>query len=145
MKKVAGTKMHWRRETSIFMNNGEKKFYTDEELEQFKSLINKKLEEAESEYNKIVEQLRNFNNNGTDDTLNSMKIMEDGSDMNIKEELSLNAARLKKFVDNLHAALFRIENKTYGICKTTGKLIPKERLMAVPHTTQSIEAKQARQ
>lgn len=126
------------------MNSPEKNHYSEEELKEFKSLINKKLDEAESEYNNIVEQLRNFNNNGTDDTLNSMKIMEDGSDMNIKEELSLNAARLKKFVDNLHSALFRIENKTYGICKVTGKLIPKERLMAVPHTTMTIEAKQSR-
>lgn len=126
------------------MNNGEKKHYTDDELKQFRQLIYKKLDEAEFEYNNIVDQLRNFNNNGTDDTLNSVKIMEDGSDMNIKEELSLNAARLKKFVDNLRSALYRIENKTYGICKVTGKLIPKERLMAVPHTTMCIEAKNNR-
>jgi RNA polymerase-binding transcription factor DksA len=119
----------------------EKTSYSDHELMEFRQVIQNKLSEAQKEYDFLVEELRNFNHNGTDDTNSSMKIMEDGSDTNSKEEISINAARLGKFIENLRAAIFRIENKTYGICKNTGKLIPRERLLAVPHTTQTIEAK----
>lgn len=119
----------------------EKTSYSDHELMEFRQVIQTKLSEAQKEYDFLVEELRNFNHNGTDDTNSSMKIMEDGSDTNSKEEISINAARLGKFIENLRAAIFRIENKTYGICKNSGKLIPRERLLAVPHTTQTIEAK----
>ena len=81
------------------------------------------------------------NDHGTDDTASTFKILEDGSDTLAKEEAGQLAARQKKFIEQLENALIRIENKTYGICRVTGKLIPKERLRAVPHTTQSIEAK----
>ena len=124
------------------IKNEGKTAYSDKELDEFRTLINNKLHEATREYEYLVGELRNFSNNGTDDTVSSMKIMEDGSDTNLKEEIGVNAVRLKKFIDNLRAALFRIENRTYGICQMTGKLIPKERLLAVPHTTKSIEAKQ---
>jgi DnaK suppressor protein len=86
-------------------------------------------------------QLTSSNDHGTDDTANTFKMLEDGSDSLAKEEAGQLASRQRKFIDQLENALVRIENKTYGICRVTGKLIPKERLRAVPHTTQSIEAK----
>jgi len=86
-------------------------------------------------------QIINANENGTDDTGSSFKMLEDGSDTLAKEEAANLAARQKKFIEQLEAALIRIKNKTYGVCRVTGKLIPKERLRAVPHTTQSMEAK----
>jgi DnaK suppressor protein len=125
------------------IENTGKTSYNEEELNEFRKLINYKLDEAQKEYDFLVDQLRNYNHNGTDDTQTTIKIMEDGYDTNIREELSINAIRIKKFIENLRAALIRIENKTYGICRATGKLIPKERLLAVPHTTQTIEAKNA--
>ena len=121
------------------MEQKEKSYYTDEELQEFKDLILKKLESAKAELKDLVES--GNNSNGTDDTGSVYKTMEDGNSTLLKENISQLASRQKKFIDNLEMALLRIENKTYGICKVTGKLIPKERLLAVPHTTQSMEAK----
>ncbi len=122
-------------------SNDEKTRYNDKELAEFRKIINKKLEEARKELTSMQDTLTNPNNHGTDDTGGSFKMLEDGSDSLAKEELSTMAIRQKKFIEQLENALIRIENKTYGICRVTGKLIPAERLRAVPHTTQSIEAK----
>ena len=119
----------------------EKKRYSDEELEEFKQIILKKLELAKSDYQQMMDTL---SNKGGDDTMPTYKVLEEGSLNQTKEELTTMAARQQKFIQSLQAALLRIENKTYGICRVTGKLIPKERLRAVPHATLSIEAKQAR-
>jgi RNA polymerase-binding transcription factor DksA len=115
--------------------------YSDAELEEFRAIINKKLEEARKELILLQAQMTAANEHGTDDTASTFKILEDGSDSLAKEEAGQLAGRQKKFMEQLENALVRIENKTYGICRVTGKLIPKERLRAVPHTTQSIEAK----
>ncbi len=123
------------------MEQVEKSRYSDEELVEFKEIITRKLNIAREELKFLQEQLQSENENGTDDTGSVYKTMEDGSSTLQKENNSQLAARQKKFIDNLEAALVRIENKTYGICKVTGKLISKERLRAVPHTTMSIEAK----
>ncbi len=114
---------------------------SDAELQEFKTLIVNKLNEARIELVNLQAQIVNANENGTDDTGASFKMLEDGSDTLAKEEAAQLAARQKKFIEQLEAALVRIENKTYGICRVTGKLIPRERLRAVPHTTQSMEAK----
>lgn len=114
--------------------------YSDEELLEFKELIQHKLEEAKVDLDLLKEQLSN-NNNGTDDTSPSFKMMEDGSDSLSREEMAQLAARQEKFIKSLRDALIRIENKTYGICRATGKLIRKERLRLVPHATLSIDAK----
>jgi DnaK suppressor protein len=118
----------------------EKTMYSDSELKEFRELINNKLAIAKEELALLQEEISN-SGNGVDDTNNAYKTLEDGSATHSKENLSQLAARQRKFVDNLEAAIIRIENKTYGICKVTGKLIPKERLRAVPHTTMSVEAK----
>jgi RNA polymerase-binding transcription factor DksA len=123
------------------MKTEERTRYNDKELEEFKGIINKKLEDARKELISLQEVITNSDDHGTDDTAVSIKLMEDGSDSLAKEEASALAIRQKKFIEQLENALIRIENKTYGICRVTGKLIPKERLRAVPHTTQSIEAK----
>lgn len=115
--------------------------YSDSELDEFRQIINKKLEDARKELALLQAQLTAANEHGTDDTASTFKILEDGSDSLAKEEAGQLAGRQKKFIEQLENALIRIENKTYGICRVTGKLIPKERLRAVPHTTQSIEAK----
>jgi len=115
--------------------------YSDVELEEFRAIINKKLEDAKRELATLQAQLTSSNDHGTDDTANTFKMLEDGSDSLAKEEAGQLASRQRKFIEQLENALVRIENKTYGICRVTGKLIPKERLRAVPHTTQSIEAK----
>lgn len=115
--------------------------YSDKELIEFKELIIKKLEDARKELVNLQAALNSANEHGTDDTANTFKVLEDGSDTLAKEEAGQLAARQKKFIEQLENALIRIENKTYGVCRVTGKLIPKERLRAVPHTTQSIEAK----
>lgn len=120
----------------------EKKRYTDEELEEFKEIILKKLELARRDYQQMMDTLSNKNGNDVDDTMPTYKVLEEGSMTQTKEELSTMAVRQQKFIQGLQAALLRIENKTYGICRVTGKLIPKERLRAVPHATLSIEAKQ---
>ncbi|MBE8713253.1 TraR/DksA family transcriptional regulator [Sphingobacterium hungaricum] len=122
-------------------NNTEKTRYSDVELQEFKSIILEKLRVAKEELSSLTTSLSNSNANGTDDTAGTYKTLEDGSATLEKEQTNQLAARQKKFIDNLEAALVRIENKTYGICRETGKLIQKERLKAVPHTTLSIEAK----
>lgn len=119
----------------------EKTRYSDEELQEFKEIILSKLDVAREEFNTLQKSLRDGNENGTDSTNNNYLTLDDGADTFEKENTTQLAARLMKFIQNLEAAMMRIENKTYGICKTTGKLIPKERLRAVPHTTQTIEAK----
>lgn len=121
----------------------EKQRYSDEELQEFKTLILEKLEVANAEYQDLRRQLRNGDNSDRD-TAPVFKNMEDGADTLNREELGLRASRLEKFIKGLQGALVRIENKTYGICRVTGKLIPKERLRAVPHATLSIEAKEGR-
>ncbi len=115
--------------------------YSDAELEEFREIINDKLKNARKELATLQAQMTAANDHGTDDTASTFKILEDGSDSLAKEEAGQLASRQKKFIEQLENALVRIENKTYGICRVTGKLIPKERLRAVPHTTQSIEAK----
>jgi len=123
------------------MGNTEKTRYNDTELQEFKAIILEKLRIAKEELSSLTKSLSNSNANGTDDTAGTYKTLEDGSATLEKEQTNQLAARQKKFIDNLEAALVRIENKTYGICRETGKLIQKERLKAVPHTTLSIEAK----
>ena len=115
--------------------------YNDADLQEFKGLIVKKLVDAREELINLQAQILNMNENGTDDTGASFKMLEDGSETLAKEESANLAARQKKFIEQLEMALIRVENKTYGICRITGKLIAKERLRAVPHTTQSMEAK----
>lgn len=118
--------------------------YSDEELQEFKQIILEKLELARRDYQQLMDSLSNKGGNGVDDTMPTYKVLEEGSMTQTKEELTTMAARQQKFIQSLQAALVRIENKTYGICRVTGKLIPKERLRAVPHATLSIEAKMAR-
>ena len=120
----------------------EKTRYSDEELSEFKELILSKLAVAREEYETMMGTLMNTDNNGVDDTSPTYKALEEGANTLSKEETTRLAARQLKFIQNLRAALVRIENKTYGICRETGKLIPAERLRAVPHATLSIEAKQ---
>lgn len=116
--------------------------YNDEELKEFQVLINRKLEKAKEEYKILKETLNRNNDEGTDATSGgNTKVLEDGAETAEKENLSQLAARQQKYITNLENALVRIKNGTYGICSVTGKLISKERLIAVPHTTQSIEAK----
>jgi RNA polymerase-binding transcription factor DksA len=119
----------------------EKTRYSDDELKEFKDIILQKLSSSRVEFTTLQKSLKDGNENGTDSTNNNYLTLDDGADTFEKENTTQLAARLLKFIQNLEAALVRIENKTYGVCKTTGKLIPKERLRAVPHTTQSIEAK----
>src|SRR5690606_5678386 len=123
------------------MGNTEKTRYSDAELQEFKAIILEKLRIAREELSSLTKSLSNSNANGTDDTAGTYKTLEDGSATLEKEQINQLAARQKKCMDNLEAALVRIENKTYGVCRETGKLIQKERLKAVPHTTLSIEAK----
>jgi DnaK suppressor protein len=123
------------------MENAAKTRYSDTELLEFKQLITGKLNSAKEELSMLATSLSSPNANGTDDTAGTFKTLEDGSATLEKEQINQLAARQKKFIENLEAALVRIENKTYGICRETGKLIQKERLMAVPHATLSMEAK----
>ena len=115
--------------------------YSDEELEEFKKIILDKLRIAEYDLKSIEESLSNDKNNGTNDTGPSFKFMEEGANTSSKESNAILASRQEKFIRDLKNALLRIENKTYGICKITGKLINPERLKVVPHTTSSIKAK----
>jgi RNA polymerase-binding transcription factor DksA len=120
--------------------------YSEDELKEFDALINKKLDKAREEYRILKETLNRNNDEGTDATSGgNTKVLEDGAETAEKENLSQLAARQQKYIMNLENALVRIKNGTYGICSVTGKLIPKERLIAVPHTTQSIEAKMMQQ
>ena len=123
------------------MENSNKTRYSDSELQEFKELIQDKLRSSKEELNALTTSLSNPNANGTEDTSGAYKTLEDGSATMEKEQINQLAARQKKFIDNLENALVRIENKTYGICRETGKLIQKERLRAVPHATLSMEAK----
>lgn len=116
--------------------------YSDEELNEFKVLIEDKLEEAREDLRQLKQSLSYADDNSTNDTASSFKMMEDGSETMSREETAQLAARQEKFISHLENALKRIENKTYGVCRATGKLIRKERLRLVPHATLSIEAKQ---
>lgn len=122
----------------------EKTRYSDEELEEFRSIINDKLKVARRDYSQMMKTLMNADGNDVDDTSPTYKILEEGSATQTKEELIQQASRLQKFIQGLEAALIRIENKTYGIDRITGELIPKERLRAVPHATLSVASKNAR-
>ncbi|MCQ2056593.1 MAG: TraR/DksA C4-type zinc finger protein [Bacteroidaceae bacterium] len=122
----------------------EKNRYSDEELDEFRQLINEKLEVAQRDYDALKASLMNTDNNSADDTAPTFKVLEEGANTLSKEETMRLAQRQMKFIQSLQAALVRIENKTYGVCRETGKLIPKERLRAVPHATLTIEAKQGK-
>lgn len=122
----------------------EKTRYSDEELEEFRVIINEKLDKAKQEYENYRAAVMNADGNDTVDTSPTFKVMEEGASTLSKEEAGRLAQRQMKFIQNLQAALVRIENKTYGICRETGTLIPKERLRAVPHATLSIEAKEGK-
>lgn len=115
--------------------------YTDEELEEFRKIILDKLEKARRDLKMLTEAFANSNEHDISDTSPTFKVLEEGYQVNSKEENSKLAARQDKFITALENALIRIENKTYGICRVTGKLISKERLRIVPHATLSIEAK----
>lgn|SRR5690606_5213188 len=117
--------------------------YSDQELSEFKELIEKKLEEAKVDLDLLKGSLSHNDDHGTNDTGRTFNMMEDGSDTLSREEMAQLASRQEKFITALNNALVRIENKTYGICRVTGNLIQKERLLLVPHATLSIEAKNA--
>ncbi len=119
----------------------EKVRYTDADLAEFKEIILAKIEKAKYDLDLIKSAYMNDLNNGTDDTSPTFKAFEEGSETMSKEANSQLAIRQEKFIRDLKNALFRVENKTYGVCKVTGKLISKERLKIVPHATMSIEAK----
>ena len=119
----------------------EKLRYSDADLQEFRQLIQDKIDKAEKDLILIKESFINDQNNGTDDTSPTFKAFEEGAETLSKEQNAILAGRQEKFLRDLKHALIRIENKTYGVCRVTGKLIPKERLMAVPHATLSIEAK----
>ena len=121
-----------------------KKRYSDEELKEFRTIINRKLQIARASYDKMMRQLMNKDTNDVDDTSPTYKALEEGSLTQTKEELTAMVYRQQKFIQGLEAALVRIENKTYGIDRITGELIPKERLRAVPHATLSVASKNAR-
>jgi RNA polymerase-binding protein DksA len=127
------------------MANNEKQAYSSSELKEFEELILKKLDKAKTELNNLKNTLSKDDDSGMDASSNYAKVMEDGADTAEKESLSQLAARQQKFITNLENALIRIKNGTYGVCVDTGKLIPKERLRAVPHTMHCIEAKLNRQ
>ncbi len=120
----------------------EKTRYTDEELQEFKELIQGKLQKAQAEYERLRQSVNNGDGNDDADTAPTFKALEEGNGTLEKEQTARMAERQRQFIQHLQAALVRIENKTYGVCRATGKLIPKERLMAVPHATLSVEAKQ---
>jgi RNA polymerase-binding transcription factor DksA len=115
--------------------------YSDKDLAEFKALITEKIEKAQRDLELIKSAYMNDHNNGTDDTAPTFKAFEEGSETMSKEANSQLAIRQEKFIRDLKNALIRIENKTYGVCRVTGKLIKKERLKLVPHATLSIEAK----
>ena len=120
----------------------EKTRYTDEELEEFRQIILEKLALAKRDYEQMMDSLTNRDSNDVDDTSPTYKALEEGSETQSKEDLMKFAARQQKFIQGLRAALVRIDNKTYGIDRITGKLIPAERLRAVPHATLSVESKE---
>ncbi len=122
----------------------EKSRYNDEELAEFRELILQKLERAKADYELLRATITRTSDNDTEDTSPTYKVLEEGAATLSKEENGRLAMHQMKFIRNLEMALVRIENKTYGICKTTGKLIPRERLLRVPHATECIEAKESR-
>ncbi|SUZ58181.1 uncharacterized protein METZ01_LOCUS11035 [marine metagenome] len=123
------------------MKRGKKSRYTDKELERFKNIIIKKIDKAKQDLDLLKSAYMNDSDNGTDDTSPTFKAFEEGSETMSKEANTQLALRQEKFIRDLKNALIRIENKTYGVCRITGKLIKKRRLMVVPHATLSIEAK----
>jgi len=123
------------------MAKNTKNKYTDKELERFKKLISKKIDQAKQDLDILKSAYMNDSDNGTDDTSPTFKAFEEGSETMSKEANTQLALRQEKFIRDLKNALIRIENKTYGVCRITGKLIKKKRLMVVPHATLSIEAK----
>lgn len=131
----------WKKLNNKFYAMSEKTRYSDDELQEFKELILAKLEKANLEYDRLRSNLTNLDGNDIADTSPTFKVLEEGANTLNKEEAGHLAQRQMKFIQNLQAALVRIENKTYGVCRKTGKLIPKERLRAVPHATLSVEAK----
>ena len=122
----------------------EKKRYSDEELEEFRDIINEKLKVARANYKEMMAQLNHSNSNDIIDTSPTYKALEEGSEAQSKEEIIQMAQRQQKVIKGLEAARVRIQNKTYGIDRETGELIPKERLRAVPHATLSVASKEAR-
>ena len=120
----------------------EKTKYSAEELDEFRTIINEKLAAAKQEYDNYRAVLTNADGKDTEDTSPTYKVLEEGASTLSKEEAGRLAQRQMKFIQGLQSALIRIENGTYGVCRETGKLIPKERLRAVPHATLSIEAKE---
>ena len=116
--------------------------YSDEELQEFKAIILEMLENAKREYKTLRDVVTHGSSNDIEDTSPTFKVMEEGAMTLSKEEAGALAQRQYKFIQNLEAALIRIENKTYGVCRMTGKLIPKERLRLVPHATLTVEAKE---
>ena len=118
--------------------------YGDADLAEFKQIILKKLEQAKADYELLRSNITHSSDNDTEDTSPTFKVLEEGATTLSKEETGRLAAHQMKFIRNLEMALVRVENKTYGICKTTGKLIPKQRLLRVPHATECIEAKEKR-
>jgi len=137
MKKTASVKIA-KKEGSV---ESAKTRYSDEELEEFRQIILGKLEKAHNDLNLLTESYTTGNDHDTNDTSPTFKVLEEGYQVFSKEENSKFAARQSKFIKALENALIRIENKSYGICRATGKLIPKDRLRIVPHATLSIEAK----
>ena len=123
------------------MAGRKKNRYTDKELERFKKLIVQKIDQAQQDLDLLKSAYMNDSDNGTDDTSPTFKAFEEGSETMSKETNTQLALRQEKFIRDLKNALIRIENKTYGVCRVTGKLIKKKRLMVVPHATLSIEAK----
>ncbi len=123
------------------MKKSVSKRYSDTELERFKKIILNKIDSAEEDLRLLKDSYSNASSNGTDDTYSTFKSFEEGSETLSKESNTMLAARQEKFIRDLRNALIRIENKTYGICRETGKLISKKRLVLVPHATLSIEAK----
>ena len=122
----------------------EKKRYSDEELEEFRTIINEKLRLARRDFDSMMKQIMNADGNDVDDTSPTYKALEEGSSTQSKEELVQMANRQQKFIQGLEAALVRIQNRTYGIDRITGELMPKERLRVVPHATLSVASKNAR-
>lgn len=121
----------------------EKNRYSEEELQEFREIVQKKLEKARRNYDILVSTLDMNDGNDITDTMPTYKNLGESAVLLSRQESAAQALRQRKFIQNLEAALVRIENGTYGICRATGKLIPKERLRAVPHATLSIEAKEA--
>ncbi len=126
------------------METNERTRYSDEELQEFKELIIDKLDKAQKDYDTLKAVISHSDDNDIQDTSPTFKVLEEGASVLSKEESGKLAQRQLKFIQHLKAALIRIENKTYGVCRETGKLISKERLRAVPHATLSIEAKNSR-